>query len=90
MVPRILFSILLFISVIFWPFWLSVLLAIVGMVYFSHYWEAVTLLLLSDVLYGVKEAKFSGMIFVSFFISIIVILLVEAFKRSSNLEFLRK
>lgn len=81
MTLRILFSILLFISILFWPFWLSVILALGGMFYFNIFWEAIALFLLSDLLYGVKETKFSGVIFISFILAVLVFILIEILKK---------
>ena len=78
---RILASILLLFSILFMPFWISIILAFAGMVYFSIFWEAIILFLLSDLLYGVKEAKFHGAIFVYFVISIIVLIIIEFLKK---------
>jgi hypothetical protein len=81
MLLRIIASFLLLISILFMPFWLSIVLALVSMVYFSIFWEATVLFLLSDLLYGVKEAKFSGMIFISFIVALIVLVLIEIIKK---------
>lgn len=74
------FVVLLF-SILFMPFWVSVILALAGMIYFSIFWEAVAIFLLSDLLYGAKEAKFFGAVFVSFVIFAIVLMAVEITKR---------
>ena len=78
---RILTSMLLLLSILFMPFWLSLILALAGMIYFAIFWEAVVLFFLSDLLYGIKEAKFSGAIFVSFILSIIILIAIEAVKK---------
>lgn len=81
MALRILASVILLFSVLFMPFWMSVVLALTGMVYFPVFWEAALLFLLSDLLYGVKIVKFSGMIFISFLVSIIVLIVIELLKK---------
>jgi len=63
------------------PFWISVILALAGMIYFPLFWEAIILFLLSDLLYGVAEAKFFGMVFVSFIFSAIVLMIIETMKK---------
>ncbi|OGI79040.1 hypothetical protein A3F19_03255 [Candidatus Nomurabacteria bacterium RIFCSPHIGHO2_12_FULL_37_29] len=63
------------------PFWVSVILAFMGMVYFPLFLEAVFLFLLSDLLYGAREAKLGGMIFVSFIITVVVFILIEFLKK---------
>lgn len=69
------------------PFWVSVVLGLAGIVYFNKFFEAPILFMLSDTLYGAKEAKFSGMIFISFFISVIILVIIEALKKNSNFSF---
>ena len=81
MTLRILASVLLLFSVLFLPFWVSILLALAGMFYFSVFWETVVLFLLSDLLYGAGEAKFHGAVFVSFVSAIIVIIAIEIVKK---------
>lgn len=78
---RILVSVLLLFSVLFLPFWVTVLLALAGMIYFSVFWEAVVLFLLSDSLYGVGKEKYFGLVFVSFIASFIILILIEILKK---------
>ncbi len=78
---RILAAILLLFSILFMPFWVSVILALAGMIYFTMFWETLMLFLLSDVLYGAREAKFSGAIFVSFIASAVVLVIIEITKK---------
>lgn len=63
------------------PLWVSVVLALVGMLYIPVFLEAVFLFLLSDALYGVKEDKLFGITFVSFIISALVLLIIEILKK---------
>ena len=81
MILRILAVVVLLFSILFMPFWVSVILALAGMIYFAVFWEAVILFLLSDLLYGVKETKFSGTIFVSFIIAAILLIIIEIVKK---------
>ena len=81
MIYRILASFLLLLSILFLPFWISVILALAGMIYFNIFWEAVILFLLADLLIGVQEAKFYNIIFVSFIISNIILVIIEIAKR---------
>ena len=80
MALRILTSILLLFSVLFLPFWISAIIALAGMAYFRKYWEAVALMFLSDVLYGASVAKFFGMVFVAFFVSLVALIIIESLK----------
>jgi len=81
MLLRILAFIVLLLSILFMPFWVSVILALAGMIYFSIFWEAVILFLLSDLLYGAREAKFSGVVFISFILSLVVLIIIEFMKK---------
>ena len=63
------------------PWWVSVILALAGMIYFNVFWEAVVLFLLSDLLWGVREAKFHNMIFISFILTTIILIIIEIIKK---------
>lgn len=80
MTLRILFSVVLLFSVLFLPFYLSVILALVGMAYFKLFIEANLLFLLSDLLYGVKEIRFLNITFMSFLLSIVILFMIEFIK----------
>lgn len=86
MLLRILSSIILLLSVLFMPFWLSLILAFVGMAYFPFFLEAVFLFFLSDLLYGVKEPKLFNMVFVSFVIALICFIFLELLKKKLRLH----
>jgi hypothetical protein len=81
MLLRILAFFVLLVSILFMPFWVSITLALAGMIYFNVFWEAILLFFLSDLLYGVREAKLSGAIFVSFIISALVLIIIEIVKK---------
>lgn len=68
------------------PFWLSLILAFVGMAYFPFFLEAVFLFFLSDLLYGVKEPKLFNMVFVSFVIALICFIFLELLKKKLRLH----
>jgi hypothetical protein len=84
MVLRILAFIIVLFSILFWPFWVSGILAFLGMIYFSVFLEAIPLFLLSDLLYGTKETGNSPIIFISFFVSIAALLLIEFLKTKTR------
>ena len=88
MILRIFASILLLFSILFLPFWVSIILAILGMLYFSLFYEAVALFLLSDLLYGTPEVKLFNIFFFSFILSIILLLVIEFLKK--KLKFYKK
>jgi len=86
MLLRILAFIILLFSVLFMPFWVSVILSFAGMVYFPFFLEAVLLLLLSDLLFGVKEIRLFDMIFVSSTIALVCLIILEIFKKELRLR----
>lgn len=77
---RIIFSIGILFSVLFLPFWFSLVLGVGGMLYFRLYLEAPILMLLSDSLYGVQEVRYFGFMFVSLLLCTILFLVVEFLK----------
>ena len=81
MMLRILASVVLLFSILFLPFWVSIILALAGMIYFRFFLEAVFMFLLSDLLYGVKEAKFFNIVFISLIVYALVLTGVEFVKR---------
>ena len=87
MVLRILAVAVLLFSILFWPFWLSVILALAGMVYFSFFLEAVFLFLLSDFLYGSPEPRFFNIVFVSFIFASVCLAVLELLKNKLRYRF---
>lgn len=78
---RILASFLLLLSILFMPWWVSVILAVALMICFNVFWEAVVLFLLLDLLCGVREAKFHNIIFISFIMTTIILIIIEVIKK---------
>ena len=81
MVLRIFAFFILLFSILFMPFWLSVILGLAGMGYFSFFIEAVFLFLLSDLLYGTLEPRLFNIVFVSFITALICFTILELFKK---------
>jgi len=84
MVLRICVALILLLSVLFMPFWVSLLLAFVGMIFFSFFVEALVALLISDLLFGVKEVRFFNIYFVSLLIAVVMLTIIEIFKTKSS------
>ena len=84
---RIFAFLLLLISILFWPFWVSVILGLAGVLYFSKFWEVAILFLLSDLLYGAKEVKFNNMLFITFVVASFILILIEILKTKLKLLF---
>ena len=78
MLFRILAVLILALSIFFMPFWIFVLLALVGMIYFHVFWESTILFLLSDILYGTKDATFLGAIFI---LAVCILIIIEIVKK---------
>ncbi|MDQ5922450.1 MAG: hypothetical protein QG644_158 [Patescibacteria group bacterium] len=83
---RVIFSLTLFLSSLFAPFWVSALLALFGIVYFKLYWEGVLILLISDFFFGASEARYSYITYVSFSASLLVLIVAEFVKNRMNLK----
>lgn len=86
MILRILASVILLLSILFMPLWVSVILALLGMVYFSFFIEAVLLFLLSDLLYGAPEPKLFNIIFASSVLAFIYFVILELLKNKLRLN----
>ncbi|KKS44558.1 hypothetical protein A3I25_02015 [Candidatus Nomurabacteria bacterium RIFCSPLOWO2_02_FULL_42_17] len=78
---RILANIALLVAVLWLPFWVTVLLVLVGLFYFRNYYEALIALLLIDLIYGVPLARWGGWPLVSFSIGIVLFIGAEILKR---------
>jgi len=86
MALRISSSFVLLISLLYMPFWVSVILALVMILYFSFFGESTILFLISDLLFGVKEAMFLNEVFISFVVSIVVLTIVEIVKNKLRIK----
>ena len=81
MALRIVSFIILLFSLLFLPFWVSCILAILGIIKFSLFVEAPILFLISDLLYGTKEASMYNIYFVSSTGILIVLVIAEILKK---------
>ncbi len=81
MLLRIFFAILLLISVLFWPLYISIILGLIGMFYFPTFIEAVFIFLISDLLQGGITAHFYGIPFISFLGALMVYGSIELLKK---------
>jgi len=80
MALRVFTSILLVLSIFFMPFWLSVVLALAGMMYFRYYIEAVFVFLIGDLLYGAAEPKLYGVTFALSIMNLLLFICIEYIK----------
>lgn len=81
MILRILAFLILLFSILFLPFWISIILGILGIIYFHNYWEAVILFFISDFLYGTLESKFAFLTFTSGVFAFLFLILIEYLKK---------
>lgn len=81
MIGRTVACILLLISVIALPFWISVILALAAMFYFNFFIEAIFIFLISDLIHGVSEPKLFNLVFASFFVSVLIFVGMEVLKK---------
>lgn len=88
MTLRIIASFVILLSILFLPFWVSVILAFLAIIYFRVFWEAIVLFFISDLLYGANEARFFNITLVSTIFIIIMLLLIEFTKK--KLKFYKK
>ena len=68
------------------PWWVSAILAFLGMIYFSFFVEAIILFLLSDLLYAVPEPRFFNITFFSFAVALICFVLLQLLKKKLRLD----
>lgn len=80
MILRIAVSFLLLISIFNLPFYLSVIILLGAMFYFSFYVEGVFIFLLSDLLFGAPEAKLWNIVLLSFFVALASLIILEFVK----------
>lgn len=60
MLKRIVSDIILFFAIFFLPWWGTIILAFVLMIYFKNFWEGVTAIFFIDLLYSVPTERLTG------------------------------
>jgi hypothetical protein len=88
MILRIVFTFALLLSILFCPFWVSIILALTAIIYFRFFWEAIGLFFISDLLFGMKESRFLNITLISTIFVTVMLLLIEFIKR--KLKFYQK
>ncbi len=86
MLPRILAVAVLFFSILYLPFSASVILALLGMIYFPYFAEAVILFLVSDSIYGVPGAGFFDFVYIATVFSLVLLVIIELLKKKLRLN----
>ena len=80
MLPRVIATVVLFLSIFFMPFWVSFIIALCAMMYFRYFFEALILFFIGDLMYGTNEPKFFGITFVLTLTACILFACVEFMK----------
>jgi len=86
MAVRMVFTLILLLAVLFLPFWVSLVLAVVGMIFFGYFVEGIILLLFSDLLFSVPLARYEGNVFLSLLGATFLFVLIEFLKGRSLLN----
>ncbi len=82
MISRILIDIFIFLSILFFPWWITVILVIWGVFLFDNFYEALLAGLLIDLLYGTRTEEFFGIWFVFFIIFLSIYFLAGKLKEN--------
>lgn len=82
MAVRIVIDIIFFLSIIYAPFWLTLIALAAGIFYFRNYYEAIGGGILIDMLYGVPLAKFFDIPFVATIICTILFVVITRLKQN--------
>jgi hypothetical protein len=78
---RISASLVLLISVLFLPIWVSVIIGLGAMLYFNMFGEAVAIFLLGDLLFGTPQVKFWGFTYVLSTAVVLALMIIELLKK---------
>ncbi len=81
MISRVLSNFLLLLAVLYLPFWIFIILAVVFVFLFRGFYEIVFWALFIDLLYGSRSNFLFGFQFVSTFLAIIILMSAESFKK---------
>lgn len=80
MTKRILAICVLLVSAVAFPFWLTVLLGIGGVLYFRKFYEIIPIFFVNDVLYGVSESRYFHFAYLMTVFAVLLFVLVERFR----------
>jgi len=70
-------SLIVFLSILIFPYWIYIPVLCVAVIVFPFFWEGILLAMFIDFIYGSGIESFSALLFsVSFYILILLILLV--------------
>ena len=79
--------VLLFVSSVLWgPFWSSMILLLIGVALYNYFFEGPVLKFLMDLMYGVPLERFYGYTFVAFSSALVLLFLAEYIKQKSRFK----
>lgn len=78
---RISMIVILFLAVLFMPYYITLPLILFGMIYFTYYWEGLLILLSMDLLYGIRNETFLGIYLFMFFSGLVAMLIIEIIRK---------
>jgi hypothetical protein len=78
---RVVFDIVLFLSLFIVPWWLSLSVALVGVFFFSRFYEIIIAGVVVDILYGVPQASFFGFQYISSIVTVLFFIGGEYIKK---------
>lgn len=81
---RIFANILLFASVLFFPWWVTVMAGVIFAVFFSAFYESIFWAFFIDLLYGTEAASFLNFTFLFTASTIIFVLILERIKKTTR------
>lgn len=81
MFKRIIFTTILFVAIFIAPWWIALILFVIGIFHFNSYYEALALGALFDILYGVQGNFSLGYGIVGFVAMSIFFLFIENVKK---------
>lgn len=81
MIKRIVCDIILFLFLLFAPWYWTAVLAIIFMILFRRYWEGVVIAVFFDTLYSLPDAKFYGRFGIFTAVALILFFVLENLKK---------
>ena len=81
MVYRILFAVLLLISVSVFPAIVTIVLGVIGLIVFKNFYELVPLFFVHDAVYGISQNRFFGIPFVMTLTALILVVVTGIIRK---------
>ena len=78
---RIALDLILFLSLFATPWWVSLIIALAGIFFFTHFYEIVVAGFIMDIVYGTPNASFFGIHFLSSIVAILLLVIGAFIKK---------